>query len=85
MRPLRFLLVTPDTTIKAVFLEDSAALVGLFLAAAGLGLSHATGQVVWDGLASVAIGLLLLVAASTLARANISLLVGRAATPASAG
>ncbi|WP_232072689.1 cation diffusion facilitator family transporter [Phytohabitans flavus] len=81
VRPLRFLLVTPDTTIKAVFLEDSAALVGLFLAAAGLGLSHATGQVVWDGLASVAIGLLLLVAASTLARANISLLVGRAATP----
>ncbi|MDQ7908638.1 cation diffusion facilitator family transporter [Phytohabitans sp. ZYX-F-186] len=79
--PARFLLVTPDTTIKAVFLEDSAALVGLLLAATGLGLAQATGDALWDGLASVAIGLLLLVAATTLARTNISLLVGRAATP----
>jgi divalent metal cation (Fe/Co/Zn/Cd) transporter len=73
--------VTPDTTIKAVFLEDSAALVGLLLAGAGLGLAQATGDELWDGLASVAIGLLLLVAAATLARSNMSLLVGRAATP----
>jgi len=79
--PARFLRVTPDTTIKAVFLEDSAALVGLLLAGAGLGLAQATGDEMWDGLASIAIGLLLLVAATTLARSNISLLVGRAATP----
>jgi cation diffusion facilitator family transporter len=79
--PARFLRVTPDTTIKAVFLEDSAALVGLLLAAAGLGLAQATGDEMWDGLASIAIGLLLLAAAATLARTNISLLVGRAATP----
>lgn len=79
--PARFLRVSPDTTVKAVFLEDSAALVGLLLAGAGLGLSQATGDELWDGLASIAIGLLLLVAAVTLARANISLLVGRAATP----
>ncbi|MBB5826301.1 cation diffusion facilitator family transporter [Micromonospora carbonacea] len=75
--PRRFLKLTADTTIKAVFLEDSAALIGLLLAAVGLGLSHLTGDELYDGLASIAIGLLLLVVAITLAKANISLLVGR--------
>ncbi|MFI1194424.1 cation diffusion facilitator family transporter [Micromonospora sp. NPDC020750] len=76
--PRRFLRLTADTTVKAVFLEDSAALVGLLLAAAGLTLSHWTGDELYDGLASIAIGVLLLVVAVTLAKANISLLVGRA-------
>ncbi|SCF24867.1 cation diffusion facilitator family transporter [Micromonospora purpureochromogenes] len=76
--PRRFLRLTADTTVKAVFLEDSAALVGLLLAAVGLGLSHLTGDELWDGLASIAIGLLLLVVAVILARSNLSLLVGRA-------
>lgn len=73
----RFLRATPDTAVKAVFLEDSAALVGLALAAAGLGLTEATGDSVWDGIASIGIGLLLLVVAATLSVANVSLLVGR--------
>jgi cation diffusion facilitator family transporter len=76
--PQRFLRLTPDTTVKAVFLEDSAALVGLVLAAVGLALAQMTGSELWDGLASVAIGLLLLVVASILARSNVSLLTGRA-------
>ncbi|MGW1062205.1 cation diffusion facilitator family transporter [Micromonospora rubida] len=76
--PRRFLRLTADTTVKAVFLEDSAALVGLLLAAAGLTLSHWTGEELYDGLASIAIGVLLLVVAVVLAKANISLLVGRA-------
>ena len=38
----------------------------------------------WDGLASVAIGLLLLVVAGILARANVSLLVGQAGAPPAA-
>ncbi|WP_405095929.1 cation diffusion facilitator family transporter [Micromonospora sp. NBC_01412] len=76
--PRRFLRLTADTTVKAVFLEDSAALVGLLLAAAGLTLSHWTGEELYDGLASIAIGVLLLVLAVVLAKANISLLVGRA-------
>ncbi|TDB73959.1 cation diffusion facilitator family transporter [Micromonospora sp. KC721] len=76
--PRRFLRLTADTTVKAVFLEDSAALVGLVIAGAGLGLSHATGDELYDGLASILIGLLLLVVAIILARNNISLLVGRA-------
>ncbi|GAA3341271.1 cation diffusion facilitator family transporter [Amorphoplanes nipponensis] len=74
----RFLRATSDTTVKAVYFEDSAALIGLILAAAGIALSQLTGSELWDGLASIAIGLLLLVVATVLARANVSLLVGRA-------
>jgi cation diffusion facilitator family transporter len=73
----RFLQVTPDTTVKAVFLEDSAALVGLGLAALGLLLTQATGNSMWDGIASIGIGLLLFAVAVILARANVSLLVGQ--------
>jgi cation diffusion facilitator family transporter len=76
--PERFLRLTPDTTVKAVFFEDSAALIGLVLAAVGVGLAQLTGSEVWDGLASIAIGLLLLLVATILARSNVSLLVGRA-------
>jgi cation diffusion facilitator family transporter len=76
--PERFLRLTPDTTVKAVFFEDSAALIGLVLAAVGVGLAQLTGSEMWDGLASVAIGLLLLLVATILARSNVSLLVGRA-------
>ncbi|MEU6077287.1 cation diffusion facilitator family transporter [Micromonospora sp. NPDC047074] len=75
--PRRFLRLTSDTTVKAVFLEDCAALVGLVLAAVGVALSQLTGDELWDGLASVLIGVLLLVVASVLAHSNISLLVGR--------
>jgi cation diffusion facilitator family transporter len=75
--PGRFLRLTADTTVKAVYLEDSAALIGLVLAGVGLGLAELTGSEVWDGVASIAIGVLLLVA-TILARSNVSLLVGRA-------
>ncbi|WP_247662059.1 cation diffusion facilitator family transporter [Micromonospora sp. U21] len=76
--PRRFLRLTADTTVKAVFLEDSAALIGLLLAGLGVGLSQATGDEVWDGVASILIGLLLLTVAGILASNNLSLLVGRA-------
>ncbi|GIH09640.1 cation diffusion facilitator transporter [Rhizocola hellebori] len=75
---LRFLRLTSDTTLKAIVLEDVAALIGLVIAGAGIGASHASGNSFWDGLASVLIGLLLLVVAVVLARANISLLIGQA-------
>ncbi|MGC4790425.1 cation diffusion facilitator family transporter [Micromonospora sp. DT178] len=76
--PRRFLHLTSDTALKAVFLEDSAALIGLVLAAAGVALSQLTGDEFFDGAASVLIGVLLLVVAAVLAHNNISLLVGRA-------
>jgi cation diffusion facilitator family transporter len=76
--PHRFLRLTADTTVKAVYFEDSAALVGLILAGLGVGLAQITGSELYDGLASIAIGLLLLLVATVLARSNVSLLVGRA-------
>jgi cation diffusion facilitator family transporter len=76
-----YLKLTTDTTVKAVVFEDIAALIGLVLAATGVGLRQLTGQSIWDGLASVAVGVLLVVVAVSLARTNLSLLVGQAARP----
>ena len=70
---------TTDTAVKAVTLEDSAALVGLALAAAGLALTEVTGQGLWDGVSSVLIGVLLVFVAGSLVKSNTSLLVGRSA------
>jgi cation diffusion facilitator family transporter len=78
---LAFLRVSDDPTVKTVFLEDSAALIGLVLAFGGLGLHHLTGSSVWDGVASLAIGVLLALAAYTLASTNRGLLIGRQADP----
>jgi cation diffusion facilitator family transporter len=79
--PHRYLAATTDTTVKAITFEDSAALVGLALAALGLLLEQLTGSPVWDGIASILIGVLLFVVASVLAKANASLLIGQAASP----
>jgi cation diffusion facilitator family transporter len=72
-----YLAETTDTTVKAVTFEDSAALVGLVLAALGLFLEQITGDPTWDGVAAVLIGVLLLLVAGSLARANVSLLIGQ--------
>jgi cation diffusion facilitator family transporter len=70
-----------DPTSKTVLYEDSAALIGLLLAFAGVGLHHLTGSSVWDGVASVAIGVLLAFVAFLLGRTNAGLLIGRQADP----
>ena len=80
--PFKLVSITSDTALKAVVYEDAAALVGLVIAALGLAGSQVTGSSFWDGAASVAIGLLLLVVAVTLIQSNLSLLVGQAAPPA---
>jgi len=76
-RALPVLRSTTDTTVKAVTFEDSAALVGLVLAALGLLLEQLTGDPLWDGVSAVAIGAVLLVVAFVLARTNVSLLIGQ--------
>src|SRR5215217_7621813 len=79
--PGRYLKATTDTTVKAVAFEDSAALVGLLLAGLGLFLEQVTGDPLWDGLSAIVIGLLLIVVAYVLARANMSLLIGQSVSP----
>jgi cation diffusion facilitator family transporter len=72
---------SPDTTVKAALFEDTAAMIGLALAAAGLLLEQLTGSPVFDGAASIAIGVLLVVVAARLGLDNRRLLIGRAADP----
>jgi cation diffusion facilitator family transporter len=74
-----FLRTTDDPTVKTVFFEDSAALIGLVLALAGIGLHQLTGSSFWDGLASLLIGVLLSGVAYILGRTNKGLLIGRQA------
>jgi cation diffusion facilitator family transporter len=76
-----FLRRSDDPTVITVLFEDSAAITGLAIAFAGVGLTALTGSPVWDGSASLAIGLLLVVAAYGLARTNMALLIGRQADP----
>lgn len=54
-------------------LEDLADLTGLVLATLGLALTVATGSSVWDGVASIGIGALLILVAANLVGANASL------------
>jgi cation diffusion facilitator family transporter len=72
---------SPDTTVRTTLFEDSAAMVGLALAALGLILRQVTGSPVWDGGASIAIGCLLVVVAVRLGMDNRDFLIGRAADP----
>ena len=72
---------TDDPTVKTVFYEDSAALVGVVLAFAGIWLHHLTGSSVPDAIASLLIAALLAVVAFLLARTNKNLLVGSQADP----
>lgn len=65
---------TSNTSVKTVVYEDSADLLGCVLAALGIVLHLLTGSVVWDGLASILIGLLLAVMAYELGSQNVKLL-----------
>jgi cation diffusion facilitator family transporter len=76
---LEQLRTSDDPTVKSVVLEDSAALIGLVLAFAGTSLHQLTGQKLWDGLASLVIGVLLALVAYVLGRTNLDLLIGQQA------
>ena len=78
---LEHILATSDPTLRAVFAEDSAALIGLVVAAAGLGAHQITGSPVPDAIASIVIGLLLGVVALILINRNRRFLVGEVADP----
>jgi cation diffusion facilitator family transporter len=72
---------TKDPSTIMVFLEDTAALIGIAFAAAGIAASEYLGEPVYDGVASIAIGVLLAVVALFTARENKQLLIGEAARP----
>jgi cation diffusion facilitator family transporter len=80
-----YLRESKDPTAKTVLFEDSAALIGIVIAAAGLLLTDyqvgGSAGAYWDGVASIMIGLVLAVVAFALARTSRGLLLGEAANP----
>ncbi len=70
-----------DPTVKTVASEDSAAVVGIILAALGNLLHQLTGSAVYDGVASILIGVLLAWIAYALGRDTKDLLIGESADP----
>jgi len=70
-----------DPSLYTVVLEDSAAMLGLLFAFLGIFLGHLFHNVYLDGLASVAIGLLLMSVAGILASRTMGLLIGEGVTP----
>ncbi|WP_375388884.1 cation diffusion facilitator family transporter [uncultured Amnibacterium sp.] len=78
---LQHVLATSDPTVRAVFFEDAAALVGLVLAAAGILLHQVTGSAVWDAIGSIAIGVLLAFVAVLLIQLNRRFLIGQSPSP----
>ena len=79
--PTSFLRQTSDPTLRAIVVEDSAALIGLALAAAGLFLREVFGWAGADAVAALLIGVLLAVTAIGLARPLADLLIGRSMLP----
>jgi cation diffusion facilitator family transporter len=73
----RYLVRSSDPVVRAVLVEDSAALIGLVLAAGGLLVSRIVGSNIPDSVASLAIGVLLAITAFFLARPFADFLVGR--------
>src|SRR5262245_12506140 len=83
-RPTRlwdFIKASKDPALFSVLLEDSAALIGICFAAAGV-IAASLFHITWaDGLASIAIGLLLASVAFVLANEMRSLIAGEAVAP----
>ena len=70
-----------DPTTFVVLFEDSAAMLGLIIAAGGLTIGQAFQMPVFDGIASISIGVVLAATAVMLAIRTKSLLIGEAANP----
>lgn len=74
---LEHVLASSNSTLRAVFAEDSAALIGLGIAFVGVLLHQLTGDSLYDALGSILVGVLLGVVAIVLIDRNRRFLVGQ--------
>jgi cation diffusion facilitator family transporter len=77
----RFIRHARSPELPVILLEDIGALTGLVLALLGVGVAALTGNGLYDGIGTLAIGVLLVVIAVILAIETKSLLLGESATP----
>jgi cation diffusion facilitator family transporter len=78
---VRFVLTSSNATLRAVFLEDFAALTGLVIAAVSIFTHQVTGDAIYDAIGSILIGVLLGVVALILINQSRRFLVGANSTP----
>ena len=78
---VQFVRHTRAPELPVVLLEDVGAEIGLVFALLGVGLTTITGNAIYDGISTLAIGVLLVVIAVILATETKSLLLGESATP----
>jgi len=76
----QFIRRSRNPELPVVLLEDTGALIGLFFALLGVGLTMLTGDAIWDGIGTMMIGALLGVIAVILMIEMHSLLIGEGAT-----